>query len=296
MQNVEALQFTTSKKAAISLAKTGSSPSVSLEYSYDGIDWSDWDLSDLTINSGDTLFIRGYNPKGFSSSSIDYYTFVIEGDKVSCSGNIMSLIDYRRTLDTIPCDYCFHELFYKCTSLVSAPELPATNLKAYCYYMMFNGCSSLKTAPELPAMTLAKWCYRDMFAYCTSLKTAPELPAMTLADYCYYAMFADCTSLKSAPKLPATILAEWCYYAMFYNCTSLKSAPKLPAKSVKDMCYGRMFYNCTSLTSAPNQPIASLAEWFAFEMFYGCTSLKAKRSTMSLKEYCQSHLSSMLND
>ena len=207
MQNVEALQFTTSKKATISLAKTGSSSSVSLEYSYDGIDWKEWDFNGLTINSGDILFIRGYNPSGFSSSTIDYYTFVIKGDKVSCSGNIMSLIDYKNLPDIIPCDYCFYGLFENCNALTSAPELPATKLKSFCYYMMFSGCSSLKTAPELPAMTLAKWCYRDMFAGCSSLKTAPELPAMTLADYCYYAMFADCTSLKSAPKLPATILA-----------------------------------------------------------------------------------------
>ena len=34
---------------------------------------------------------------------------------------------------------------------------------------MFNGCTSLTTAPELPATTLAEYCYRYMFNGCTSL-------------------------------------------------------------------------------------------------------------------------------
>ena len=34
---------------------------------------------------------------------------------------------------------------------------------------MFNGCTSLTTAPELPATTLAKYCYSDMFNNCKNL-------------------------------------------------------------------------------------------------------------------------------
>ena len=34
---------------------------------------------------------------------------------------------------------------------------------------MFNGCTSLVTAPELPAITLASSCYYRMFYGCTSL-------------------------------------------------------------------------------------------------------------------------------
>lgn len=35
---------------------------------------------------------------------------------------------------------------------------------------MFDGCSSLTTAPELPATTLANGCYRYMFRDCALLK------------------------------------------------------------------------------------------------------------------------------
>jgi hypothetical protein len=61
---------------------------------------------------------------------------------------------------------------------------------------MFSGCTSLTTAPELPATTLANNCYESMFSGCTSLTTAPELPATTLTNNCYYYMFNGCTSLN----------------------------------------------------------------------------------------------------
>ena len=92
---------------------------------------------------------------------------------------------------------------------------------------MFYNCSSLTTAPELPATTLADNCYWSMFEGCTSLTTAPELPATTLADGCYWSMFEGCTSLTTAPELPATTLAESCYEYMFYNCSKLKNITML---------------------------------------------------------------------
>ena len=118
-------------------------------------------------------------------------------------------------------DSCYSGMFEGCTSLVTAPELPATTLANYCYYNMFNGCTSLVTAPELPATTLTKSCYSEMFYGCTSLTTAPKLPATTLEDHCYYCMFNGCTSLVTAPELPATTLANYCYSYMFKGCTKL---------------------------------------------------------------------------
>ena len=60
-------------------------------------------------------------------------------------------------------------MFYGCTSLTAAPELPATTLASQCYSSMFRGCTSLTTAPELPATTLVNKCYQYMFYGCTSL-------------------------------------------------------------------------------------------------------------------------------
>ena len=86
---------------------------------------------------------------------------------------------------------------------------------------MFCNCTSLTTAPDLPATTLAKYCYQAMFSACTSLTITPELPATTLADGCYNNMFSNCTSLTTSPELPATTLDRMCYYRMFDACTNL---------------------------------------------------------------------------
>ena len=61
---------------------------------------------------------------------------------------------------------------------------------------MFYGCSSLTSAPELPATTLANYCYSYMFYGCTSLTSAPELPATTLTGGCYSYMFYNCSKLS----------------------------------------------------------------------------------------------------
>ena len=153
---------------------------------------------------------------------------------------------------------------------------------------MFEGCTSLTTAPELPATTLAEWCYCRMFWKCTSLTSAPELPATTLAEQCYCCMFGECTSLTSAPELPATTLANCCYGSkwaddsfsfiaggggMFEGCASLTSAPELPATTLAKSCYGYMFKGCASLTAAPELPATTLAEECYASMFEGCTNL-----------------------
>ena len=86
---------------------------------------------------------------------------------------------------------------------------------------MFSGCTSLTTAPKLPATTLASYCYYRMFSDCTSLTTAPEIPATTSNSYCCGYMFLNCTSLTSAPLIAATALTNYCYQYMFSGCSSL---------------------------------------------------------------------------
>ena len=112
-------------------------------------------------------------------------------------------------------------MFSDCTSLTTAPELPALNLAQSCYDDMFQGCTSLTQAPALPATTLVKNCYGYMFKGCTSLTQAPALPATTLADSCYAFMFGYCTSLTQAPELPATQLVQGCYRYMLSGCKKL---------------------------------------------------------------------------
>lgn len=82
-------------------------------------------------------------------------------------------------------DSCYEGLFARCSSIVNAPELPATTLADYCYYGMFDSCELLECAPYLPAKNLATGCYNFMFANCAGLKTITTNQAQIGEDYCF---------------------------------------------------------------------------------------------------------------
>ena len=240
------LKFTAEEDNSTISLNDGTSPDI--KYSLNDGEWTQWDYSAITLNTGDTIRMKGNNSDGFSTGSYSYNTFNMSG-KIGASGNIMSLLyedDFEGKL-TIPCDYCFCRMFLGCTALTTAPELPATTLVGGCYIGMFSNCTSLTVAPKLPATTLATGCYQGMFSGCSTLTNAPELRATTLAIYCYYNMFLDCTALTTAPELPATTLTTKCYYQMFRDCTSLTVAPTLLATRLEDYCYHYMFFGCSKL-------------------------------------------------
>ena len=203
------------------------------------------------------------------SNHIPNYAFL---GLFSRATKITSAINLQLVEDILT-PYCYSSMFSGCTSLTTAPALPATTLTEGCYGNMFYNCTALTTAPALPATTLTYGCYQQMFRGCTALTTAPALPATTLVDSCYYFMFYGCTSLTTAPALPATTLAESCYYNMFNGCTALQTAPQLPATTLVKNCYFGMLANCTALTQAPVLPATTLTLYCYYNMFSGCTNL-----------------------
>ena len=285
------LKFTAEEDNSTISLNASTSPDI--KYSLNGGDWTQWDYSAITLNTGDTVRMKGNNSNGFSTSNSSYNQFRM-GGKIGASGNIMSLLyedDFEGKL-TIPCTYCFYKMFLECTALTTSPELPATILADDCYCSMFGGCTSLTNAPELPATTLANGCYQWMFRGCTSLTITPELPSTTLVDYCYSNMFSGCTSLTNASELPATTLADNCYEGMFQGCTSLTNAPELPATTLTNNCYNSMFYNCTSLTTAPELPATTLTPYCYSDMFYNCKSLTSapELPATTLANYCYQYM------
>lgn len=197
-----------------------------LEYSTDTSTWNTWNGTEIS-SAGSKLYLRGSGNKKITGNSSNY-RFVFTGTnalKIACEGNIENLLDCKavgRGGHPTMAGYCYNSMFDGCTSLTTAPELPATTLADYCYNNMFYGCTSLTTAPALPATKLNMYCYRNMFNGCTSLTTAPALPATMLANHCYYGMFIGCTALTTAPALPATTLYNYCYYDMFNGCAKIK--------------------------------------------------------------------------
>ena len=240
--------------STIKLTKTGSPTSVTLETSTDLNTWTTytiWDTITLS-NVWDSVYWRNTseNDTLFSTGTSNYYKFVMTWS-ISWSWDINYLLNKNST--TTVSSYCYYYMFNGCTSLVTAPSLPATTLANYCYSNMFRWCTWLTTAPVLPGTTLTNNCYRSMFYWCTSLVTAPSLPATTLADSCYQAMFNWCTSLTTPPTLSATTAAISCYFQMFYWCTNLEQLPALPATTLANSCYYGMFQKCSKIKISGTQ-------------------------------------------
>lgn len=211
-------------------------------YSYSVDDGSTWtslaaSASTPTVNAGDKILFKATNEP---NSSVGVGTFSATSE-FNAMGNPYSMFsgDSFTSVTTLPV-FAVSRLFYLNTNLVSAENLslPALDLgsETYsCYYETFMGCTSLTTAPELPATSLHDSCYHNMFSGCTSLTTAPALPATTLSNGCYSYMFDGCTSLTTAPELLADTLTATCYIYMFSGCTSLNYV-KMTATNV-DMAF-----------------------------------------------------------
>lgn len=194
---------------------------------------------------------------------------------VAASGSIMTLLDPTDTRRDVPYS-CFSSLFSGCSSLVSAPELPATTVDSSAYSSMFQNCTSLVRAPDLPAENINTSCYAYMFIGCSSLEWAPELPATTVYSSCYNCMFQDCINLKHLPtRLPATTLANSCYWAMFQTCKAAENWPDLPAEIVPANAYRNMFNGHEKMTVAPQIKAKSMGDTAMRYMFGNCTSLSS---------------------
>lgn len=158
-------------------------------------------------------------------------------------------------------DKCFNEMFYGCTGLTVAPQLPSTEVSSYCYREMFYGCNSLTSAPQLPATTLATQCYREMFYNCTRLTTVPSdmLPSTTLAEGCYMSMFWGCSALATPPVLPAPTLLASCYSSMF-RFAGVTQIICYATNISASGCTSAWVYNLTSTTGTFYKP-QNMTSW-----------------------------------
>lgn len=258
--NTDVLHFTAeAANSTVRLDKSSSAlSSASLETSYNGITWSDYNWNETTgdtltlDNVGDTVYMRAKTENTtFSESSSNYFKFVMAG-RIAAGGTIMTLLKADGSRTDAP-RYCFYNLFNDCRSLTQAPSLPATTLASYCYYQMFNNCRSLAFAPRMAPTTLNTACCRGMFGDCWNLSSIDNvtLPALTATTNCYRSLFSNCRMLTTVGnlELPAQTLASYCYQSMFWQCSSLIDAPALPATALDTDCYKTMFYHCSSLTS-----------------------------------------------
>lgn len=208
----------------VGLSSVGTPPAVNLEMSENAASWTPFTGTVTLANIGDRVYFRaatGGNAR-LASSENDYLTFTLSG-AAGAHGNIMSLLDGTDTQNvTITGAYAFAYLFKDCSSMTSAPTLPATTLSNYCYCGMFEGCTSILTPPALPITTMQTGCYKRMFKGCSALTDVAGLTASAIVQDCCYEMFANCTSIASASVEASSITSNG-YAGLFNGCTSLNS-------------------------------------------------------------------------
>lgn len=200
---------------------TGQTPTIQLEMSSDGTNWSDYTIwTDIRLWVGEKVYLRNKSttPTAFSISKDDFYQIHVTW--VDITGDLNYLL-CKNSTTTLVWNYTFANLFWGYDNTWNI-TLPATTLTTGCYYGMFGGMD-ITNPPVLPATTLASYCYKEMFTG-SWIVTPPQLPATTLAEECYAGMFKDCGSLTSLPSLPATSLDYFgaCYEEMFYGCSNIK--------------------------------------------------------------------------
>ena len=138
--------------------------------------WAEWMGNEVNATEADGIYALYFSGTGNTKiAGGSSYKWTLNGSSISCTGNIESLLDYETVAagqHPTLADSCYNYMFSNCTSLTTAPSLPATKLANSCYSYMFNNCRNLTTAPSLPATTLAGFCYSYMFNGCTSIKLA----------------------------------------------------------------------------------------------------------------------------
>ena len=120
-----------------------------LEYT-NGSGWKTWDGSAIAsgeIENNHCIYLRGTGNSKITGANSSNAKWSIVGTNIACNGDVDLLLDYSTVKGgnrPSMANYCYSYMFRGCTSLTTAPSLPATTLANYCYSSMFQGCRKIK--------------------------------------------------------------------------------------------------------------------------------------------------------
>ena len=120
-----------------------------------------------SMSKGDKLKFR--NIDKFSNDNTNRSQLIISEAKAKVYGKLAKSLTSEFAASSQ--EYKLAYMFNSSTSLVDASELNLNDIiiSTGCYYSMFEGCTSLTSAPELPATELASYCYDNMFFGCAKI-------------------------------------------------------------------------------------------------------------------------------
>ena len=137
--------------------KTVRTATTDVEISYDKNNWETMTRNvDYNVSPNSTIWLR---------KSTTAFNSRITTTCDSVGGNVMSLLygsefTGQTEFASLTTTRAFSALFQN-SALIDASKLllPATTLATRCYNSMFFGCTSLTTAPKLPATSMEERCY-----------------------------------------------------------------------------------------------------------------------------------------
>ena len=148
-------------------------------------------------------------------------------------------------------------MFYKCSSLISLPDISEWNTSNVSEMScIFCSCSSLSSLPDISNWNTSNVITMNcMFSGCSSLKSLPDISKWNtskLNNIGY--IFRECSSLKSLPDISKWNTSKIVYLCGLFNgCTSLLSLPDISKWNTHNVSYiQKMFKGCSSLTSLPD--------------------------------------------
>ena len=208
----------------VTVTKEGTPQATHFYWSKNGTTWNEQQISALpmtiTLEEGEYVYFKNDQP--YWSMQYPYDIIIRASQWFNVGGNIASLVNYSETMT----DGCFKRLFQGNTKLLNAKDLilPFDEVKSNSYSEMFDSCTSLETAPILPATIIGFAGYHNMFKG-TKITQAPEIKHITTfkSTNNLEGMFYNCTLLDTAPELPNITLTNLCYEYLFRGCNKLKS-------------------------------------------------------------------------
>lgn len=203
-----------------------------IEYSLNGHSWQPWNgvsvINSASAGSSHKIFVRGEDNTfitGPTQSSSNGPWHLI-GSNISISGDIATLLDYRKTPTVAP--FAFAALFNWPSDdprghITDISNLVLSCVGDSCYNGTFSRLTGFTQPPQIPAKVLARRCYYFMFRSCTGLITPANMSHVTtLAEEACLNMYDTCTSLSKLPSLPPLQMAPGSYRFMFARCSSIK--------------------------------------------------------------------------
>ena len=211
----EPLTFTAGPDGAeVGLQKVGAPPAVSLSWSKDGETWQVYDLTstgNISLNAGESVQFKATTSNARMGDRWNrYHKFVVPTGEVSASGSLMSLLGPNIADQATSAQSCFDRLFTTCAGLKDASQLKLPhrrvagsdgNTGGGCASIFYN-CTALTAAPELPLIEggiNSGW--KELFAGCTGLSSVqPVISCYAGGENMFKLMFSGCTNLTAGPE------------------------------------------------------------------------------------------------